>query len=249
MRLDLCSWQEVDSYLEHSRGIIIPIGSTEQHGPNGLIGTDAICAQAVARAVGAKTEALVAPTFSVGRAEHHMAFAGTITLRRSTMMAVLYDWARSLARHGFAHLFFLNGHGGNIPVLRAAFADIAGKRLPVAGYDQPLRFRLHNWWTGPRVQHLARDLFGTSEGQHATPSEVSLSQHVHPEAIKHAVLSPRIAPTGRIAGPVTFRRRFPDGRMGSDPSLASPQAGRDLLAAAVADGATVYAKFASRDTT
>ena len=49
MLLHLCTWPEVETYLTRSRGIIFPIGSTEQHGPTGLIGTDAICAEVVAR--------------------------------------------------------------------------------------------------------------------------------------------------------------------------------------------------------
>ncbi|MEO0521080.1 MAG: creatininase family protein, partial [Cyanobacteria bacterium P01_A01_bin.116] len=52
MLLHLCTWPEVEAYLERSRGIIFPIGSTEQHGPTGLIGTDAICAEVVAKGVG-----------------------------------------------------------------------------------------------------------------------------------------------------------------------------------------------------
>ena len=48
MHLHLSTWQEVESYLLRSQGILIPIGSTEQHGPNGLIGTDAICPTAIA---------------------------------------------------------------------------------------------------------------------------------------------------------------------------------------------------------
>ena len=63
-----------------SQSIIIPIGSTEQHGPNGLIGTDALCAEAVAKGVGEKAEALVAPTISVGMAQHHLGFPGSMTL-------------------------------------------------------------------------------------------------------------------------------------------------------------------------
>ena len=52
MRLQLRTWPEVETYLKTSRGIIMPIGSTEQHGPNGLIGTDAICAEQIAWGVG-----------------------------------------------------------------------------------------------------------------------------------------------------------------------------------------------------
>ena len=59
MLLHLQTWREVETYLTRSRAIIIPIGSTEQHGPNGLIGTDAICAEVVAKGVGEAADALV----------------------------------------------------------------------------------------------------------------------------------------------------------------------------------------------
>ncbi len=71
MLLQLSTWPEVEAYLTSSPGIIFPIGSTEQHGPTGLIGTDAICAEAVARGVGEATGALVGPTINVGMALHH----------------------------------------------------------------------------------------------------------------------------------------------------------------------------------
>src|SRR3546814_11338154 len=74
MLLHLCTWEEVEAYLKRSTGIIVPIGSTEQHGPNGLIGTDAICAEVFAKAVGAAADALVAPTIHVGMAQHPMGF-------------------------------------------------------------------------------------------------------------------------------------------------------------------------------
>ncbi|MEM1299980.1 MAG: creatininase family protein, partial [Pseudomonadota bacterium] len=48
MRLDLATWPEIETYLAEKSGIILPVGSTEQHGPMGLIGTDALCAQAIA---------------------------------------------------------------------------------------------------------------------------------------------------------------------------------------------------------
>ena len=64
MLLQLSTWQEIEAYLQRSKGIIVPIGSTEQHGPNGLIGTDAICPEVIARGVSKKIGALVAPTIS-----------------------------------------------------------------------------------------------------------------------------------------------------------------------------------------
>ena len=66
MRLQTATWPEVEDYLKHSNGIIVPIGSTEQHGPNGMIGTDAICPETIAFGVAEKMEVLIAPTLSIG---------------------------------------------------------------------------------------------------------------------------------------------------------------------------------------
>ena len=69
MRLQLMSWPEVESYLKNSVGIIVPVGATEQHGPTGLIGTDAICAETLAWKAGDLADALVGPTLSVGMSD------------------------------------------------------------------------------------------------------------------------------------------------------------------------------------
>lgn len=111
MLLHLSTWQEVEVYLTHSGGIIIPIGSTEQHGPTGLIGTDAICAEAIAKGVGEATKALVSPTINVGMALHHTAFPGTISLRPTTLIQVINDYITSLAKVGFTHYFLLTDMG------------------------------------------------------------------------------------------------------------------------------------------
>src|SRR5258707_6705038 len=101
MQLQLQTWVEVEAYLESSRGIILPIGSTEQHGPIGLIGTDAICAEVIARGVGEAAGALVAPTVAVGMAQHHLGFPGSVTLRPTTLIAMVRDYVQSFARHSF----------------------------------------------------------------------------------------------------------------------------------------------------
>ncbi len=74
MQLHLSSWPEIEAYLKTSKAILIPIGSTEQHGPNGLIGTDCICPETSRRRAGDEEGFLVGPTFNVGQAQHHMAF-------------------------------------------------------------------------------------------------------------------------------------------------------------------------------
>jgi len=235
MQLQLQTWQEVETYLQTSRGIILPIGSTEQHGPIGLIGTDAICAEVIARGVGEAAGALVAPTIAIGMAQHHLGFAGSMTLRPSTLIAVLKDMIESLVGHGFDRFYFLNGHGGNIATLTAAFSEIyAARSLRLPANTPPVRCRLKNWWQNPETLELTKELYGDAEGSHATPSEVAVTQFAYPNAMKSATLDPPVAPRGDFADAADYRRKFPDGRIGSNPALATPEAGRRLYETAVA---------------
>jgi creatinine amidohydrolase len=245
MLLQLSTWQEIEGYLRRSTGILIPIGSTEQHGPTGLIGTDAICPETIARGVAEELDVLVAPTLSVGMAQHHLGFPGSITLRPTTLLAVIRDVVNSLTRHGFDRFYFLNGHGGNIATVTAAFSEIyAESSLGTAVRDRlQLRCKLANWWVGARVKALSQELFGEAEGSHATPAEVSLSYFAYPDAVKSAEMSPRVAPKGEILDASDYRQRFPDGRIGSDPSLASIEAGAKLYKASVADVVEDYQRF------
>lgn len=244
MLLQLATWQEAEAYLKSGTGIVMPIGSTEQHGPTGLLGTDALCAEIIARGVGEATGAMVAPTIGVGMAQHHMAFAGTMTLLPSTLILVIRDYVLSLAEHGFRHFLFVNGHGGNIPTIRAAFSEIYDTQRRSRGSNAPeLRCQLVSWWENDAVAALSRQYFGGSEGSHATASEIAVTQHAFPDQIKRAVLEPKVAPSGGFHDARDFRRRYPDGRIGSDPSLASPEKGKALMDAAVGAIAETYRRF------
>ena len=241
MQLSLSTWQEVETYLTKSRGIIIPIGSTEQHGPNGLIGTDAICPTRIAEGIAEQIDVLIAPTISYGMAQHHMAFAGTITLKPSTLILLVSDVIESLQQHGFTHFYFINGHGGNIPPVTTAFCELyhaAGKSDATAP-----RCKLANWWRNDAITELAAELYGKAEGHHATVSEVALSYFAHPEAVKNVSISPEIAPNGEIFDAADYRRKFPDGRIGSSPQLATVEDGEKFYHLAVEALSHDYASF------
>src|SRR5580704_4124568 len=151
MQLHLSAWPEVEAYLARSKAILIPIGSTEQHGPNGLLGTDALCPEIISRRAGDEAGILIGPTFNVGQAQHHMAFPGTITLKPSTMIAAMRDWTESLTRHGFERIYWLNGHGGNIATINAAFSEIwHAHSLGQSNRAAPV-CKLRNWWELPGV--------------------------------------------------------------------------------------------------
>lgn len=248
MLLHHLSWPEVEAYLTKSTGIILPIGSTEQHGPNGLVGTDALCAQHIAWGVGEAAETLVGPTIAVGMAQHHMAFPGTVTLRPSTLIAVIRDHVLSLVEHGFTHIFFINGHGGNVATTQAAFAEIWREEREQRGEAaRPMRLKLMNWWEPRAVMDTARGLFGAADGSHATASEVAVTQHFFPDTIKRVTLDPPVAPVGPIRDAEDYRRRFPDGRIGSNPGLATPEAGKKLVEVAVPALADAYRRFLAEE--
>ena len=247
MLLHLSTWQEVEIYLQQSSGIILPIGSTEQHGPTGLIGTDAICAEAIAHGVGESTGALVGPTINVGMALHHTDFPGTISLRPSTLIGVIIDTVTCLAKAGFTRFFFINGHGGNIATLKAAFAETYYYLANLNLANAQIQCRVGNWFMCRSVYQLAKELYGNQEGSHATPSEVALTQYVYPDSIKQAPLDEKVASGYPIYGAADFRRRYPDGRMGSNPALATPEHGKQLYERAVKELSNDYLEFLSAD--
>ncbi|MEL6474322.1 MAG: creatininase family protein [Pseudomonadota bacterium] len=251
MRLPLSTWQDIEHWLEHSRAIIIPIGSMEQHGPNGFVGTDGLCPEIIALHAEADDPdgVLVGPTFNVGCAQHHLAFPGTITLRPSTMIAAMLDWTNSLTRHGFERIYWFNGHGGNIATINAAFAEIHAQRsFDPRGEDNRagLKLKLVNWWDYKPVVALCNKLYPTGHGMHATASEVSVTYFGYPDYAKSDVeMSPKIAPNGPIGDAVQYRASFPDGRIGSDPTQSNADDGKQLVETSAKALGEDFARFAA----
>jgi creatinine amidohydrolase/Fe(II)-dependent formamide hydrolase-like protein len=246
MLLERSTWQEIEDYLKRSRTVVVPIGSNEQHGPTGLLGTDFLCPQIIAREASQQEgeRLLIGPTFAVGMAQHHLGFPGSISLRPSTFIAALQDWTRSLAGHGFERIYFLNGHGGNVATIEAAFSEIYAS----ASFDRRragFMLKLRNWWDLKGVMPLANRLFPTGHGSHATPSEIAVTQWAYPDSIKAANYAPQVAPTGPIREAADFRARYPDGRMGSDPGQATPEKGGELVALCVRELIAEVAEFSN----
>ncbi len=234
MLLHLSTWSEITDYLKRSKLVVVPIGSNEQHGPTGLLGTDWLCPEIIAHEMHkGGSEVLVGPTFNIGMAQHHLGFPGTISLRPSTFIAAIGDWVRSLAAHGFERIYFLNGHGGNIASIEAAFSELYAE-ASFAKRPAGFSLKLANWWDLPGIKELVNEMFPTGHGSHATPSEIAVTQWAYPDHIKRAGYSPEIAGTGPIREAADFRARFPDGRMGSHPALATPQLGGEIVRVAVA---------------
>ena len=247
MLLHRSTWVEIEDYLKRSTTVVAPIGSNEQHGPTGLLGTDWMCPEIIAHEAQKQADILVAPTFNIGMAQHHLGFPGTISLRPSTFMAAIGDWCRSLAAHGFTRIYFLNGHGGNVATMEAAFAEIYAE-ASFAAKPRGFAIRHRNWWDLKGVMGVANRQFPSGHGSHATPSEISITQWAYPDDVKAANYAPRIAPTGPIREAHDFRARYPDGRMGSDPAQASPEKGGELVRAAVSALIQDVADFNAEET-
>ncbi|MCP4367053.1 MAG: creatininase family protein, partial [Deltaproteobacteria bacterium] len=118
--LENLSYPEVEEYLKKRDIILVPTGSVEQHSPYGLIGTDFITAEAIARRISDAMHILVAPTVNYGVSPHHMAFRGTVSLTPDTMIRLISNIIESLVSHGFRRIVFINGHGGNISAIKIA---------------------------------------------------------------------------------------------------------------------------------
>lgn len=243
MRLAQSTYPEVGDYLKRSRGIIIPTGSTEQHSPQGVMGTDHIDAETIAWRMGELADALVGPTVTIGISEHHMTFPGSITFKPSTYIAVMRDYILSLVSHGFDRFYVLNGHGGNTATLNAAFAEVYTEirhRDPKAD----IRAKTAKWFENDVCEARAIELTGHTALGHASAAEVSVAQFADPANIRRVALTPDFAPLDHtFYNSVDFRRRFPDGRIESNPIDASPEIGGKLVETAAQYHAAQYRDF------
>ncbi|MEM9429686.1 MAG: creatininase family protein [Pseudomonadota bacterium] len=238
------TWPEVEAYLSERSGIFLPTGSTEQHGPVGLIGTDTLCATLIADRAAGLTGALVAPPLAYTPAPFNTAFPGTLSLSTGLFEAMATEILQGLVAQGFRRIFVLNGHGANLAPLAAAAGQLPDGTVC-----------LRSWWDFPSVGELRKHHYGAWEGMHATPSEIAITRAVgrtveHPAAeVPPVALSPDYiaAHSGdRHGPPAEHRAAFPDGRVGSHSALGRPEHGRALLAAAAQAAADAFTAFESR---
>ncbi|HYA49436.1 MAG TPA: creatininase family protein [Burkholderiales bacterium] len=107
------AWTDVRDYLKSNDMVIIPLGSTEQHGPHLPLGTDFYVALDTAKAISARTGVIVAPVVMAGYSLYHSGFPGTLSLKPETLEEVLYETATMLIKYGFRRIMLFNYHGGN----------------------------------------------------------------------------------------------------------------------------------------
>lgn len=123
------TWPEIKEAIESGyTTVVVGSGSSEQHGPHLPEKTDAFLGEAVAHEVALRLgKALLGPMITLGCSEHHLAFAGTVSLKKETFKAVLFDYVASLVHHGFKTIVFAPFHGGNFAVTREAIEELKKK--------------------------------------------------------------------------------------------------------------------------
>ena len=111
--------------------LLVPVGSTEQHGPHLPLDTDTRIATALARQVCATLGHLIAPAIAYGSSGEHQDFPGTVSIGTAALTAVLLEYGRS-ACDWAARIAFVNGHGGNVEALRSAVGTLRAEGRDVA---------------------------------------------------------------------------------------------------------------------
>lgn len=182
------TWRDVESYLETETDptAIVPIGSTEQHGPHLPLGVDGYQALDVAEGIAERAGVLTTPPLWFGDAGHHMAFPGTISLSPRTVIAMLEDVYESLLFHGFENVLTVNGHRlANLPAI-----DLASKTVRESYPDAVLAsFDLVR--ANVRIHNELRE-GGDEDGMHGGEFETSFMLYKHPDLVEEGEFTPEV---------------------------------------------------------
>lgn len=175
------TWEDVRDYLEKDNIVIVPVGSTEEHGPAGPLGVDSYAAIALAEDSAKKAGVLVTPPIWFGDSSHHLGFPGTISLRTSTLIEVIKDVSKSLAKHGFKKILFINGHKvSNLPALFTATKELHEYEL------HDVFFAIIDPWKIARK--IATKIKSTNE-HHSGELEISHVLYKYPNLVKKPKLT------------------------------------------------------------
>ena len=187
------TWEDVRDYLKHDDRILIPCGTTEQHGPAGPLGLDGYVAIGLAEDAARKGGVLTAPPLWYGDSSHHLGFEGTISLRTETVIQIVYDMVRSLAKHGFRKILLINGHKmTNLAALTSAARNIREFELPdvLVAVADPMYM----------ARGIARKIKEANE-HHAGELEVSQVYYKFPHTIKPGKFSDAHCDFAGVFGP------------------------------------------------
>lgn len=162
------AWPDLGPYFDDHDIALVPLGSTEQHGPHLPEGTDHLIAEAFAREAAERTGVLCTPTVNIGVSPHHRQFPGTMWVDPPAFRTYVESLSRNLTYHGIRKLVFVNAHGGNVQHLREV-----GRRLR----DSEDAYAVEWMWDNS-IPDLVNDLF-EQNGPHGGPKETALIQYLH----------------------------------------------------------------------
>jgi len=161
------TWPDLGAYFEAESLALVPVGSTEQHGPHLPEGTDHMIAEALAREAAERSGYLCTPTINIGVSPHHKQFHGTMWVEAPIFRDYVENLTRNLASHGIDRVIFVNAHGGNVEHLREV-----GRRL----HDDEVLYAIE-WMWNESIPDLVDDLFETN-GPHGGPKETAMIMHI-----------------------------------------------------------------------
>ncbi len=144
LRMEEMNWVDIKKAIQDGfKTVIIGVGSTEQHGPHLPTKTDALIADVLVNLIAHNLKnALQAQTIRVGCSDHHLSFPGTISLKKTTLKAIIHDYIDSLQKHGFERIIFIPTHGGNFIPLKEAIEEAQEKnpKIQIFGFTDLMEF-------------------------------------------------------------------------------------------------------------
>ena len=182
------TWPELGSYFATESIAIVPLGSTEQHGPHLPLATDHLIAEALAREAADRTGYLCTPTINIGVSPHHRQFHGTMWVDGPAFRSYIESLVRNLTYHGIDRVVFVNAHGGNISHLREV-----GRTLR----DEEIAYAIE-WMWDESIPDLVNDVF-EHNGPHGGPKETAMIMHIANELVRSDKLE-----SARDGGLVSF---------------------------------------------
>lgn len=246
-RLDRMTTVQVGHALEQARVALLPVGATEQHGPNLVTGVDWLVAEAVAERVAEAVDplAVVVPPLPFGLSGHHLGFPGTLHISASTFSSLCKDVARSLAHHGITKVVFINGHRGNENVLGVLVTELT--------YELGIEAASAFWMTQASdavARHKKTERWG-----HGCEIETSLALAISPDLVgdrlepadlveEYGAYEDNYAAHALVTAR-SFASRTRNGVFG-DATQATREAGEDILGTAVERTAAFVRDFAQR---
>lgn len=142
MRISDMNWMQVAEHVTRDDRAVLPIGSTEQHAYLSLC-VDAILSERVAVEACEGQSIPVFPVINYGLTPNFVEYPGSITLKLSTLCAVITDVLYGMVRSGFKKITIVNGHGGNSPA--------HGAVLEWLDRHHGVQVKWHNWWSAPQT--------------------------------------------------------------------------------------------------